>query len=430
MKKILFIIIMAAGIGLLGWQVYQKASASKKGNNRKRGNVPVAVEIAPIKKGTIQDVGDFTGSLYPLSKFIVAPKIGGRLEKILVNIGDIVRGGQLVAKLDDEEYRQQVSQDKAELEVAQANLQERKNILENAKREYDRTIALRKKKIASESQLDAAESEYKTQQSKLKVASAKVSQKEAALRMANVRLSYGEIRLPKNNTSGFSVVGERFMDEGAMLAPNTPIVSIIDIGKLTAVIFVIERDYTKIHPGLEAIITTDAFPGHRFKGKVIRIAPMLKEKSREARVEIEIPNKDRLLKPGMFIKAQIRFDQHENATLVPAAAIVKRNGTQGLFLADLEQRKAKFVEITVGIANNTQAEIIAPPLTGAVVTLGHHLLEDGGSIILPAGKPRTEPQQKGGKPRVSKKDGEHLTPQNTGKPGIKRGKVPAEGKQS
>ncbi|HIJ55202.1 MAG TPA: efflux RND transporter periplasmic adaptor subunit [Deltaproteobacteria bacterium] len=430
MKKILFITILAAGIGLLGWQVYQKASASKKDSNRQRGNVPVAVEIAPIKKSTIQDVGDFTGSLYPLSEFIVAPKIGGRLEKILVHIGDTVKSGQLVARLDDEEYRQQVSQAKAELEVAQANLQERKNILENAKREYDRTVALSKKKIASESQLDAAGSEYKTQQSKLKVASAQVSQKEAELRMADVRLSYGEIRLPKNNASGFSVVGERFVDEGAMLAPNTPIVSIIDIGKLIAAISVIERDYTKIHPGLESMITTDAFPGRRFSGKVIRVAPLLKEKSREARVEIEIPNEEKLLKPGMFIKVQIRFDQHENATVVPEGAIIKRNGAQGLFLADLEQRKAKFVEITVGIIHNAQAEIIAPPLTGAVVTLGHHLLQDGGSIILPAEKPRTGPQQKDEKPRASQKEDKPVVPQDTGKPGIKRGKVQSEGKKS
>ena len=430
MKKFLFIAILAAGIGLLGWQIYQKASASRKGYNRQRRNVPVAVEIAHIKKDTIQDVGHFTGSLYPLSKFIVAPKIGGRLEKILVHIGDTVKGGQLVAKLDDEEYRQQVSQAKAELEVAQANLQERENVLENARREYDRTVALRKKKIASESQLDASDSAYKTQQSKLKVASAQVSQKRAALRMANVRLSYGQIRLPKNNTSGIQMVGERFVDEGAMLAPNTPIVSIIDIGKLIAAIFVIERDYTKIQLGLETIIKTDAFPGQQFKGKVIRIAPLLKEKSREARVEIEISNKDKLLKPGMFFKAQIRFEQHENATVIPVAAIIKRNGAQGLFLADLQQRKAKFVEITVGIINKAQAEIIAPPLTGAVVTLGHHLLEDGGSIILPGRKPRPGPSQKGGKPRTPRNDGESTAPQKTGKQGVQRGKVPAEGNKS
>jgi len=383
MKKFFVIIIVLAGLGFLGWQIYQKASDSRKGFKHERRNVPVAVEVALVKKASIRQVGSFTGSLYPFSEFILAPKIAGRLEKILVHIGDTVKGGQLVAVLDDDEYRQQVIQAKAELEVAQANLQERKSTIENAKREHERTVALRKKKIISESQIDAAESEFKTQQAKLEVAIAQASQKKAALKIANIRLSYAQIQVPENNTTGRRVVGERFVDEGAMLAPNTPIVSILDIGKLIAAIHVIERDYPKIQLGLEAVISTDAFPGHTFAGKVIRIAPILKEKSREARVEIEIPNAQKLLKPGMFVRVQIQFDEHENVTVVPVAALVKRNGTQGVFLADLKEQKARFVPVTVGIVNSVQAEVLNPPITGSVVTLGHHLLEDGALIILP-----------------------------------------------
>ena len=406
MKKLFFVVILLAGLGLLGWQVYEKASASKDGFRRNRRNIPVAVEVAAVQKAAIREIGQFTGSLYPLSEFIVAPKIAGRLEKILVHIGDPVQGNQLVAVLDDAEYRQQVIQAQAELEVARANLQESKNTIENAKREYERTVALRKKKIASESQLDAAESEYKTQQAKMKVAIAQVSQKEAELKMARVRLSYAQIQVPANNTTGHRVVGERFVDEGAMLAPNTPIASILDIGKLIAVIFVIERDYSKIQPGLEAVITTDAFTGRTFSGKVIRIAPLLKEKSREARVEIEVPNGNMFLKPGMFVRIQIEFDAHQNATVVPAAALVKRNGDQGVFLADLEKKTARFVPVTIGIVNGTLAEVLTPSITGEVVTLGHHLLEDGATIILPGQKPVA-----GG-------------PQQGGIPGVKRGKVP------
>ncbi|MBU4345168.1 MAG: efflux RND transporter periplasmic adaptor subunit [Desulfobacteraceae bacterium] len=383
MKKFFVIIIVLAGLGFLGWQIYQKASDSSKGFKRERQNVPVAVEVVLIKKASIRQVGSFTGSLYPFSEFILAPKIAGRLEKILVHIGDTVKGGQLVAILDDDEYRQQVSQATAEMEVAQANLQERKSTIENAKREYERTVALRKKKIISESQIDAAESEFKTQQAKLEVAVAQLSQKKAALKIANIRLSYAQIQVTENNTAGYRVVGERFVDEGAMLAPNTPIVSILDIGKLIAAIHVIERDYPKIQLGMEAIISTDAFPGHTFNGKVIRIAPLLKEKSRQARVEIEIPNAQKLLKPGMFVRVHIQFDEHENVTVVPIAAIVKRNGTQGVFLADLKEQKARFVPVTVGIVNSVQAEVLDPPITGSVVTLGHHLLEDGSLIILP-----------------------------------------------
>ena len=397
MKKCLVTIIILAGLGFLGWQIYQKASASRKGFKRDRRNVPVAVEVVPVKKTSIREVGSLTGSLKPLSEFILAPKIAGRLEKILVNIGDTIKGGQLVAVLDDDEYRQQVLQAKAELEVAKANLQERKSTIENAKREYARTVTLRKKKIASESQLDAAESEFKTQQAKLKVATAQVSQKEAALKITNVRLSYARIKLTENNTTGYRVVGERFVDEGAMLAPNTPIVSILNIEKLIAAIHVIERDYSKIQPGLEAVISTDAFPGRTFTGKVIRIAPILKETSREARVEVEIPNAQKLLKPGMFVRVQIQFDEHENANVVPVAALVKRNGTQGIFLADLKEQKARFVPVTIGIVNGVQAEVLNPPITGAVVTLGHHLLEDGSSIVLPAEKPAGGASMKGGK---------------------------------
>ena len=402
MKKILFILIILAGLGLLGWQIYEKASTSGKGLTRESRNVPVAVEVVLVKKASIREMGSFTGSLHPLSEFILAPKIAGRLEKILVNIGDTVKGGQLVAVLDDDEYRQQVLQAKAELEVAKANLQERKSTIENAKREYERTVTLRKKKIASESQLDAAESEFKTQQAKLKVATAQVSQKEAELKMANIKLSYAQIQVTENNNTGYRVVGERFVDEGAMLAPNTPIVSVLDIEKLIAAIHVIERDYPKIQPGLEAVILTDAFPGRTFTGKVIRIAPILKETSREARVELEIPNAQKLLKPGMFVRVQIQFDEHKNATVVPVATLVKRNGTQGVFLADLQEQKARFVPVNVGIVNSGQAEVLNPPITGEVVTLGHHLLEDGSSIVLPDKKPADGALRKGGKPDVKR----------------------------
>ncbi len=398
MKKFVIIVIAVAGIGFLSWQIYEKASGSKEGSGSRRGSPAVAVEITPIQQASIKDVGRFSGSLFPQSEFIVAPKIAGRLEKILVDIGDGVTADNLVAVLDDEEYQQQVYQAVAELEVAQASLEEVKITSETAKREYERTVALREKKIASESQLDLADSEYKTQQAKLQVAAAQVSQKQAALKMAKVRLSYTQIRVPPNHAGEQRVVGERFVDEGSMLAPNTPIVSILDIGTLIAVINVIERDYPKIRLGLPALINTDAFPGQTFSGKVLRIAPLLMEKAREARVEIKIPNEQMLLKPGMFVRVQIEFELHENVTVIPLAALVKRNGNQGVFVVDRQEKKARFVPVTVGIVNETRVEILTPQLTGAVITLGQHLIEDGATIILPDEISKADPQRQADKP--------------------------------
>jgi RND family efflux transporter MFP subunit len=383
MKKVIGIFVVLVLVGLLGWQVFRRASTSLKGSPRRRQAVAVAVEVVPVKRATIRDVKFFTGSLLPKSYFVVAPKIAGRLEKLLVNIGDHVKRGQLIAVLDAEEYAQQVEQARAEMEVAKATVEENRSALDVAQREFERAQALRQKKIASESELDAAEAQYKAQGAKYKVALAQVAQREAALKATQVRLSYTQIRASWEDGSGYRIVGERFVDEGTMLKANDAIVSVLEIHSLRAVIHIIERDYSKVRVGQEAVVSTDAFPGTTFTGKVLRVAPLLKETSRQARVEIEVPNRDQLLKPGMFIRAQIEFARHTDVTLVPLSALAKRGDQQGVFLADTQTMKARFVPVTLGLVNGKLAEIVKPSLSGSVVTLGHHLLEDGSAITVP-----------------------------------------------
>jgi multidrug efflux pump subunit AcrA (membrane-fusion protein) len=187
------------------------------------------------------------------------------------------------------------------------------------------------------------------------------------------------------------------------LQANQSIVSILQNDPLTAVVHVVEKDYPKVHVGQQAIVSTDAYPDKTFTGGIVRIAPLLKETSRQARVEIEIANADHLLKPGMFIRAQIEFARHDNATLVPLAALVKRNGKQGVFVAKAAQdndaqsprnepnnvkasppsaRRASFVPVTVGIISGEVVEVLEPQILGSVVTIGNHLLEDGSEITV------------------------------------------------
>jgi RND family efflux transporter MFP subunit len=404
MKKFLAICVVAALAGFMGWQIYQKAIEPKKRSRRGRRVVKVAVEVKPVKQALIRDVRKFTGTLQPKSQFIVAPKISGRLKRLMFNLGDRVKPGQMVAVLDDEEFLQEVDQARASLEVARANLEEKQSTLGIAKRELDRTIVLRAKKIASESELDEARSRSKTQEAKLKVAMAQVVQKESALKVAEVRLSYTRIRVPPNKGKTHRVVGERYVHEGALLAPNKAIISIIDIRSVIAAIHVIERDYANIQIGMEAVVATDAFPNRTFTGKVVRIAPLLKETSRQAKVEVEIDNPKKLLKPGMFVKVQIEFDRHDHTTVVPREALIKHLGEQGVFVADVREEIARFVPVTTGIIDGRQVEILKPPLTGSVVTLGQHLLEDGAAIILPSETQKSPAQkQSPGKKKKNKK---------------------------
>jgi multidrug efflux pump subunit AcrA (membrane-fusion protein) len=91
---------------------------------------------------------------------------------------------------------------------------------------------------------------------------------------------------------------------------------------------------------------------------VVRVAPLIKETSREARVEVEISNPNGLLKPGMFIRAQIEFSRQEDVTVVPARALTKRGGRQGVFLVDKQDMTAQFVPLKLGITNSERVQVI------------------------------------------------------------------------
>jgi len=391
MKRVVIVFVIAVA-ALMGWQLYQKGFSPEKMGGMRTGGHTVAVEIAPVTRAVVRDVGTFTGTLLPESQFIVAPKVGGKLEKIFVDIGDEVTRDQLIARIDDDEYVQQVDQARAELDVARANIEENRSALNLARREYERARALREKKIVSESELDTAEAQYKAARAKQKVAIAQVAQREALLKTAHVRLDYTRIRASWENGNGTRVVGERYVDEGTMLTANAAIASIVAIDALTAVIHVIERDYPRVKAGQSAVITTDAYPERTFSGTIARIAPVLKEAARQARVEVDVPNPEKLLKPGMFVRVAIEFERKNGATVVPVSALVKRNGSQGIFLADLEAKRARFVAVQPGITSGDMAEIVEPAVTGYVVTVGQHLLEDGAAIMVPEARPKPSPE--------------------------------------
>ena len=402
MKKVVAIVVALGILGALGWQIYRKATGAEGPPERKA--LPTPVEAAPLRVASIRDVGRFTGALSANSQFIVAPKIAGRLKRILVDVGDSVEPGKLVAVLDDEEYAQQVDQARAELEVAKASVAECRSNLDLASRQYERDAALREKKISSESELDESQARFKVAEAKHLVAQAQVRQREASLEVAKVRLSYTQVQASwQEGGSGSRLIAERFVDEGATLRANDPIVLVVDIDTLKALIHVTERDYTKIKPKQAVSIVTDAYPGQAFTGAVTRVAPILREASRQARIEIEVPNPDRLLKPGMFIWASIEFAARPEAVVVPVDGIVWRDGRRGVFVADPASKTARFVPIETGIIDGDLAElksaggetaVVDPAKPLLVVTLGQPLLEDGAAISLPEAKqPERKPDE-------------------------------------
>lgn len=399
------IIVAALAVLLFGWQVVRRIILASAGGEGPRGAAPVAVEIQPVAKDTIRNFGNFTGSLISKSQYVVSPKISGKLNRLYVNIGDQVTRGQLLAQLDDEEYRQQSIQAQADLQVARANLDETRTAMEVAERELERVKQLHARGISADSELDASKGTFASQEARFKVAQAQVANREAAYNAAQLRLSYTQIKAAWEGESSHRVVGERFADEGTLLSVNAPVLSILEIDPLIAVIHISDKDYFKVKVGQKASISTDAVVGETVEGRIARIAPLLQEASREARIEIEFANPKEIFKPGMFINAVIEFETHEDATVVPVSSVVRRNDKDGVFMADTANNKALFVPVTVGIVSGEMAEILEPdPLEGQVVVLGQHLLVPDSPIIL-ADDSRQETQAEAKAPPKKNPDG-------------------------
>ncbi len=382
-KKIFLFAVVVIFLALFARSLSEKILKKTKGPAVKPSGTPVAVKVVAVERKTISQKGQFTGSIFPSSQFVVAPKISGRLEKLLVDMGDWVRKGQLVACLDSQEYKEEVEAARAELEVARANVADCETNLEMARRELERTKVLREKKIASQSELEEAETNYKVREARYKVALAQVEQKKAVLKAAEVRLSFTRIQASWEDGSDRRVVGERFVDTGAMLRANDGIISLLDIDTVKAILHVTEEDYFRIHPGQGVILTAESCPGKRFTGRVVRVAPALKEEVRAGQVEVSVANPGHLLKPGAFVQAEIEFTRHPSAIVIPLSSLTKRENKTGVFLVDSKEKKAHFIPVELGISAGEEVEIVKPELAGYVVTLGHHLLQDKSSVILP-----------------------------------------------
>jgi RND family efflux transporter MFP subunit len=365
----------------LGWKVFR---AMKPVSESGAGNTAVAVEIAPVTKGSLRDIASHTGTLAAKTRFVVAPKIASRLQRLQVDIGDSVRNGDLLAVLEDEEYRQQVIQAEADLNVATATLREARSALTVAASNLERARALHESGIQSDAQLDQIEAEHDSQNAKVHVAEAQLANRQSALANARLLLSYTRITASWERGALVRYIGERFVDEGALLSINTPILSIIELQPLTAVINVTDQEYFSLRIGQAAAVTSSVFPGRPFSGRIGRIAPLLQEGSRQARVEVDIGNQELLLRPGMFVNILIELAHKDEVTIVPFDALAKRDGARGVFLVDLDARSARFQPVQTGIIEKDRVEILSPAnLTGQVVVVGHYLLEKEGRVILP-----------------------------------------------
>jgi HlyD family secretion protein len=322
---------------------------------------PMTVEVARVSRGKIAAHISVVGNLIGEATVDVAPKAGGRLQSVSVKLGDPVRRGQLIAKIEDREIVEQVNQAEASQQVAEASIRRSEADLSLALTNVERARNLYGRQLLPKQQLDDAEARYTSAVAQLDLSKAQAAQSEARLKELRINLGNTSVVSP---TDGF--VALRHVDPGAWVSQNAPVVSVVDISSLRLVANVVEKDLKAVNAGDPAVVEVDAFPGEKFNGRIARVSPILDPATRTAAMEIEIPNRDNLLKPGMYAKVTLEIDSRENVLLIPKIALVDSQGERGVYQPNDDSR-AEFKRVTVGLEDNEKAEVLEGLREGEIV---------------------------------------------------------------
>jgi len=374
-------LVLLAAAGALAWALRARFLELDGASAPRADRGPVPVEVAPVERGPLVLRRTFSGELDAVAQFDVAPKIGGRVARLEVELGDAVQRGQVVARLDDAELAQATQLAEAELAVARAGVSEAESDLATNERELARVQALSGEGLSSEALLDEARSAVAAATARLELARATVASAASRLESARIRLGYAVVTADWSGSDATRIVAMRHVDDGVTVAATAPLVSIVALDPILAVVDVPERDYASLATGRRATVTTDAHPGQEFEGVVARIAPVFRRATRQARVEIEVENSTQLLRPGMFVRATLELARHDDALTVPVAALTQRDGATGVFLLDAARTSVSWRPVEVGAREGERALIAGEPFEGEVVVLGQDGCDDGSRVV-------------------------------------------------
>ncbi|MBI5640275.1 MAG: efflux RND transporter periplasmic adaptor subunit [Nitrospirae bacterium] len=285
----------------------------------------------------------------------VGARISGRVERLYANIGDVVKRGQLIAGLEQEDLRAKVNEAKMNLRIVEANL-------DLARKNLQRMQNLFAKDFVSRDKVDLAERD-------LRAAQAQADQIRENIRFNETQMSYASIHAPIAGVIA-SVATQQGETVSASSLNVPTFVTIVDLNRLEVYAYVDETDIGKIQPGLEATFSVDSFPEKDFRGKVTAIYPKatLQDNVVYYITIISIENPEGKLKPDMTVNATIYLNKRENVLAVPNKAIKREGGKKVITV--LEDGRTIQKEIRTGWKDGNYTEVIEGLKEGEVVITG------------------------------------------------------------
>ncbi len=323
-----------------------------------------------IENGDIMESITASGTINPLSTVSVGSQASGRIAEIYVDYNSVVKKGQLLALIDQENAKATVQQREAALEIAKAQVDVEENNIKYYKKALNRISKLNASKYSTEKDLEAAERDYDNAVAQLALEQAQVKQAQASLNSAQTELSYTEIKAPVDG-----IVISKAVEVGQTVAASfeTPELFSVaeDLTKMQIEASVVEADIAKVKEGQKVRFTVDSYADDYFYGTVTQVRNEATTTSNVVTytVVIGIDNSDMKLKPGMTANVEIITAEEKGVMLVPNQALrfyiddsdtAKRYKDRGVWI--IKNGHPERVTVKIGVSDDDNTQILESTL--------------------------------------------------------------------
>jgi multidrug efflux pump subunit AcrA (membrane-fusion protein) len=408
--------VVAAGV----WAYYANVASGRPTMDMNMrvtaGNTPFPVSVATVERGRITGAVTYTGSVVPFNEEDIYPRVTGLIVEMPVYPGDLVRAGQVVARLDNLELTSRVreaeamaanalanrSQMEADVAVARYGIaqMEKELVMAEAESGYQQSVAARDEQllakgavakqdaensralaVAAQAKVQAARARLEQAKAmegsalrKLEAADAMVAQGQAQAKTAEVVRDYVNIRA---TTSGYVV--KRLVAPGVLVQPGMPVLKIVQTDKVRLQANVGEKDLASIRVGSPVIVTTTASVQPPISARVTSVFPFVDQGARTGVVEAVVDNAGRRFLPGQYVQMQFVTGGRADALSAPQGAVARMGGKATVWV--VKEDRAEPIEVTTGLENPERVEILTGLVGGErIVARGHEGLYAGARV--------------------------------------------------
>ncbi|VIO76415.1 Macrolide export protein MacA [Bradyrhizobium ivorense] len=375
------LLLLAAGLGAGGWRHYEAGRAVAATAREARDMVP-EVRVATVRASASKMQVSLPATTAAFEAANIFARTSGYIEKRYVDIGDHVKAGQLLAEIVAPEVDHQIAEAQAALAQSQGTLHQTQ-----ASRELAEVTNARDSKLVKQGWLTAQQGDndrltLRAQQAAEGAALSNIAVQEAQIKVLEQQKAYQRVVAPFDG-----VITQRNVDNGSLVqSGSTFMFTLMRANVIRTQVFVPQDEAFGVAPGVDAVVRVPEIPDRTFPGKVTRIATALQPGSRTLLTEIDVPNPDGALQPGIYCTVELFIPQRTPSMIVPADAVVF--DANGLHVAVVRDGHVHLQKISIARDFGTEVEVHDGVKPGDQVILNPMLnLAENSRVAV--GKPQT-----------------------------------------